>query len=92
MELGLRLKADVITFAFVRNLLSTIYQAVVALICMLFVSAACVTNFYLVLAPWEVGSTCRGCIPAYVRKSWQRPLVGSLDWDLDLYTASARER
>jgi hypothetical protein len=32
MELGLRLKANVITFTFVRYFLSTIYQAVLALI------------------------------------------------------------
>jgi hypothetical protein len=26
------------------------------------------------------------------KKSWERPPGGSLDWDLDLNTASARER
>jgi hypothetical protein len=41
MELGLRLKADVITFAFCKVLLSTIYQAVLALICILFVPTVC---------------------------------------------------
>jgi hypothetical protein len=41
MELGLRLKADVTTFAFVRHLLSTIYQEVVVLICVPLVLVAC---------------------------------------------------
>jgi hypothetical protein len=41
MELGLRLKVGVITFAFCNLLLSTIYQAVLALICILFVPIVC---------------------------------------------------
>jgi hypothetical protein len=52
MELGLRLKADVITFAFVRYFLSTIYQAVLALICILFVPIVCgIADSSLVLGP-----------------------------------------
>jgi hypothetical protein len=43
------------------------------------------------LAPWDVGSTCRGWIPAYL-KELATTTGGSLDWDLDLNTASARER
>jgi hypothetical protein len=42
MGLGLRLKADAITFAFCKVLLSTIYQAVLALICILFAPVVCV--------------------------------------------------
>jgi hypothetical protein len=49
MELGLRLKADVITFVFCKVPLSTIYQAVLALICILFVPTVCgVTDSSLV--------------------------------------------
>jgi hypothetical protein len=52
MELGLRLKADVITFAFVRYFFSTIYQAILALIFILFVPIACgVADSSLVLGP-----------------------------------------
>jgi hypothetical protein len=80
------------TFAFCKVLLSTIYQAVLALICVPLVPVVCgVTDSSLVPAPWDVGSICRGCRPAYLRKSWRWPLGGSLDWDLGLHTASARE-
>jgi hypothetical protein len=48
MELGLRLKADVITFAFCKVLLSTIYQAVLALICVPLVDVVLV----LPTLPW----------------------------------------
>jgi hypothetical protein len=41
VELGLRLKADVITFSFCKVLLSTIYQAVLALICVPLVPVVC---------------------------------------------------
>jgi hypothetical protein len=41
MELGLCLKADVITFAFCQVFLSTIYQAVLALICVPLVPVVC---------------------------------------------------
>jgi hypothetical protein len=52
MELGLRLKGDVITFAFCKVLLSTIYQAVLTLICILLVPVVCgVADFFLVPAP-----------------------------------------
>jgi hypothetical protein len=52
MELGLRLKANVITFAFCKVLLSTIYQAVLALICVPLVPVVCgVTDSALVLGP-----------------------------------------
>jgi hypothetical protein len=52
MELGLRLKADVITFAFCKVLLSTIYQAVLALICVPLVPVVCgVTDSSLVPGP-----------------------------------------
>jgi hypothetical protein len=52
MELGLHLKADVITFAFCKVLLSTIYQAVLALICVPLVPVLCgVTDSSLVPSP-----------------------------------------
>jgi hypothetical protein len=52
MELGLRLKADVITFVFCKVLLSIIYQAVLALICVPFVPIVCgVTDSSLVPGP-----------------------------------------
>jgi hypothetical protein len=52
MELGLCLKAYVITFAFCKVLLSTIYQAVLALICVPLVPVACgVTDSSLVPGP-----------------------------------------
>jgi hypothetical protein len=55
MELGLRLKADVITFAFRKVLLSTIRQAVLALICVPLVPVMCgVTDSSLVPGPHGV--------------------------------------
>ena len=52
MELGLRLKVGVITFAFCNLLLSTIYQAVLALICVPLVPVVCgVTDSSLVPGP-----------------------------------------
>jgi hypothetical protein len=52
MELGLRLKAEVINFAFCKVLLSTIYQAVLALICVPLVPVVCgVTYSSLVPGP-----------------------------------------
>jgi hypothetical protein len=60
MELGLRLKADVITFAFCKVLLSTIYQAILALICIPLVPVVCgVTDSSLVpmWPPWDAGSS-----------------------------------
>jgi hypothetical protein len=56
MELGLRLKADVTTFAFYKVLLSTIYQAVLALICILFAPVVCVA---LPTLPWYLAPV--GC-------------------------------
>ena len=60
---------------------------------MLFVLAVCsVTNFSLVLGPlgcrldvWRLDTS----IPK--KELETRPPGGSLDWDLDLYTASARK-
>jgi hypothetical protein len=52
MELGPRLKADVITFAFCKVLLSTIYRAVLALICILLVPVVCgVADSFLIPGP-----------------------------------------
>jgi hypothetical protein len=53
MELGPRLKADVITFAFCKVLLSTIYRAVLALICsILLVPIVCgIADSFLILGP-----------------------------------------
>jgi hypothetical protein len=52
VELGLRLKADAITFSFCKVLLSTIYQAVLALICVPLVPVVCgVTDSSLVPGP-----------------------------------------
>jgi hypothetical protein len=52
MELEFCLKADVILFAFCKVLLSTIYQAVLALICVPLVPVVCgVTDSSLVLGP-----------------------------------------
>jgi hypothetical protein len=52
MDLGLRLKADVITFSFCKVLLSTIYQAVLALINVPLVPVVCgVTDSSLVPDP-----------------------------------------
>jgi hypothetical protein len=80
------------TFAFCKVLLSTIYQAVLALICVPLVPGVCgVTDSSLVPGPRDVGSICRGCRPAYLRKCWQWPPGGSLNWDLSLQTALARE-
>jgi hypothetical protein len=72
--------------------LGTTYRAVLALICILFVLVVCgVADSSLVPVPWDVGSTCRGWIPAYLKELATAP-GGSLDWDLDLNTTSARER
>jgi hypothetical protein len=52
MELRPRLKANVITFAFCKVLLSTIYQAVLSLICVPLVPVVCgVTDSSLVPGP-----------------------------------------
>jgi hypothetical protein len=52
MELEFRLKADVILFAFCKVLLSTIYQAVLALIYVPLVPIVCgITDSSLVLGP-----------------------------------------
>jgi hypothetical protein len=52
MELGLRLKADVILLLFCKVLLSTIYQAVLTLICVPLVPVVCgVTDSSLVPGP-----------------------------------------
>jgi hypothetical protein len=59
MELGLRLKANVITFAFVRYFLSTIYQAVLALICVAPVPVVCdVVDSSLVPGPPGMQARC----------------------------------
>jgi hypothetical protein len=59
MELRLRLMADVITFVFARYFFRTIYQAVSALICILFVPIACgVADFSLVLGPPGMQARC----------------------------------
>jgi hypothetical protein len=52
MELGLRLKADVVTFAFCKVLLSTTYRAVLTLICILFSPVVCgIADSFLVPGP-----------------------------------------
>jgi hypothetical protein len=52
MDLGLRLQADVITFAFSKVLLSTIYQVVLALICVPLLPIVCgVTDSSLAPGP-----------------------------------------
>ena len=52
MELGLRLKSRCNTFAFCKVLLSTIYQAVLALICVPLVPVVCgITESSLVPGP-----------------------------------------
>jgi hypothetical protein len=59
MELGFRLKANVITFAFVRYFLSTIYQAVLSLICVPPVPVVCeVIDSSLVLGPPGMQARC----------------------------------
>jgi hypothetical protein len=59
MELGLRLKENVITFAFVRYILSTIYQAILALICVPHVPIVCdVVDSSLVLGPPGMQARC----------------------------------
>jgi hypothetical protein len=69
MELGLRLKADVIIFTFVMYFLGTIYQVVLALFCIPPVPVVCdVVDSSLVLGPWDAGSMCRGWIPAYLKE------------------------
>jgi hypothetical protein len=62
MVLGLRLKADVIIFTFVMYFLSTIYQAVLALICVPPVPVVCdvCRLFPGTWPPWDAGSECRG--------------------------------
>jgi hypothetical protein len=95
MELGFRLKADVITFVFCKVLLSTIYQVVLALISIQLVPVVCgvIDSSLVPMQPsWDVGSTCRGWILAYLGMSWQWLPGGRLDWDPDLYTALARKR
>jgi hypothetical protein len=59
MDLGLHLKGNVITFAFVRYFLSTIYQAVLALICVPPVPVVCdVVDSSLVLGPPGMQARC----------------------------------
>jgi hypothetical protein len=54
----LRLKADVILFAFCKVLLSTTYQAVLALICVPPILAVC--DVMLLTPPWYL-APCLGC-------------------------------
>jgi hypothetical protein len=57
MELGFRLKADVILLLFVMVLLSIIYQAVLALICVPLVPDVC--DVMLLIPPWYPRLGCR---------------------------------
>jgi hypothetical protein len=73
--------------------LNTTYEAVLELICMLFVLAVCgVTNSSLVLGPLGCRlDVSRLDTSLLKRELVARPPGGSLDWDLGLYTASARK-
>jgi hypothetical protein len=75
MDLGLRLKADVITFSFCKVLLSTIYQAVLALINVPLVPVVlwCYRLLLGTWPPWNVGSTCRDWMPAYLKELGMAP-------------------
>jgi hypothetical protein len=93
MRLGLRLKADVIIFGFVRYFLRIVNLIVSELICMLLVLAVCsVTNFSLVPAPLGCSLDVSRLDTSIPKKELvARPPGGSLDWNLDLYTALARK-
>jgi hypothetical protein len=69
MRLELRLKADVITFVFVRYFWELSIKQLLS-VQYLFLLCVALPTPLLVPGPWDVDSTCRGWILAYLRKSW----------------------
>jgi nitrate reductase NapE component len=90
MRLGLRLKADVITFLFLQYTFGN-YQLNSSY---LYGACSCCVWFYQLLSWYSAPLGCRldvsrldTSIPK--KELVSRPPGGSLDWDLDLHTASA---
>jgi hypothetical protein len=96
MELGLRLKSRCNTFAFCKVLLSTIYQAVLAIICV--PPGLAVYCDVMVLTPLWYPAPCLDCrldvsrLDTSVSEKIVNNSREATRRDLDLYTASARER
>jgi hypothetical protein len=91
MELGPRLKSRCNTYAFCKVLLSTIYQAVLALICV--PPTLAVYCDVMMLTPLWYSAPRLECRLDVSRldTSVSEKIVNNCR-DLDLYTASARER
>jgi hypothetical protein len=92
MRLGLRLKADVITFVLVRYFWEL---SIKQLLSVWYLLLLCVALSTPLLVPAPLGcrldvSRLDTSIPK--KELVTRPPGGSHDWDLDLYTASAKER
>jgi hypothetical protein len=91
MRLGLRLKADVITFVFVRYFWELSIKQLL-FVWYLFLLCVALPTPLLVLGP--LGSrldVSRLDTSTPKKELVTRPPGGSLDWDLDLYTASTRK-
>jgi hypothetical protein len=91
MRLGLRLKADVITFVFVRYFWEL---SIKQLLFVQYLLLLCVTlpTPLLVLGPLGCRLDVSRLDTSIPKKELvSRPPEGSLDWDLDLFTSSARK-
>jgi hypothetical protein len=91
MRLGLRLKANVITFVFVRYFWELSIKQLLSVWCLFFLCVVLSTPL-LVLGPLGcrlVVSRLDTSIPK--KELVSRPPGGSLDWDPDLHTTSVRK-
>jgi hypothetical protein len=92
MRLGLRLKADVINFFFCKMLLGTINlnSSYLYGICSCYVWCYQLFSWYLAPLGCRLDvSRLDTSLPKKELVTW--PPGGSLDWDLDLHTTSARK-
>jgi hypothetical protein len=91
MRLGLHLKADVITFVFVRYFWELSIKQLLS-ICYLSLLCVALPTLLWYLAPLGCRLDVSRLDTSIPKKELvTRPPGGSLDWDLDLYTASARK-
>jgi hypothetical protein len=91
MRLGLRLKAGVITFVFVRYFWELSIKQLLSVWCLFLLCVALPTPL-LVLGPLGCRFDVLRLDTSIPKKELvTQPLGGSLDWNLYLHTASARE-
>jgi hypothetical protein len=91
MRLGFRLKADVISFVFVRYFWELSIEQLLS-VWYLFLLCVALPTPLLVLGPQGCRLDVSGLDTSIPKQELvTRPPGGSLDWDLDLHTASARE-